>query len=176
MDQQGNPILYYRIKIKGKEGLLECLEVKNPSLSRSEFKNGIVKDHKDSFVANNWNTSTLSIQLFRVFFYIFPTIFTSTIHKAMSTQLFLMNCIVQYSFHVLFESFTSRGGLNHPITWLPFVPLCFCYVFSTIFISGIQNSMFIQYFLINCILHYSFYVLLESFASHCGVIHQITWL
>ena len=109
--------------------------------------------------------------------YIFSTIFTSTIHKAMSTQLFLINCIVQYSFHVLFESFTSRGGLNHPITWLPFVPLCFCYIFLSIFTSGIHKTMFIQLFLINCIPQYSsFHVVFESFASHCGVVHPITWL
>ena len=70
--EQGNPILYYRIKIKGKEGLLECLEVKNPSLSRSEFKNQIVERNRSTFKNRHLDDDPTSFQLFRVFFYIFP--------------------------------------------------------------------------------------------------------
>ena len=72
--EQGNPILYYRIKIKGKEGLLRCaeFEFENASLSFSKFLEEIVERNRSTFKNRHLDDDPTSFQLFRVFFYIFP--------------------------------------------------------------------------------------------------------
>ena len=73
--QREDPILNYRIKIKGKDGLLRCIEFVNPPLSFSKFLEEFVKKEKDLFSDFKLKATPHSFKAYRVFLHIFHYIY-----------------------------------------------------------------------------------------------------